>query len=192
MPEKPIKLKVAAIVAAGAMIISLAATEALADDRPLSARERQKWQVELAIDGLDMSNPLITKDLVRAVYWHESRWRQRDAAGHVYSCKEKKARYRSWGIAQIYDEPRCRYPGIDYRRIKTDYVYNVRAGLKIMEEKFRDVRRIRRLYHIGRIRGDVEIGLSLYNGWQEEDRWGYAKSVLEIMRQRPWEADDER
>ena len=150
----------------------------------------EKWGVEISIDSLKISNPIITKDLVRAIYWHESRWQQCDDHGKAYSCREKDRRYRSWGIAQIYDDPRCRYPGIDYHRIKTDPVYNVRAGLKILEEKFNQVNHIRHKFKISKSKSDIEIGLSLYNGWREKNRWEYAARVLEVMRQKPWEADD--
>jgi len=175
-------------------LLALALSQAClaGDEAQISEKSRKKWGVELAIDSLEIKNPLITKNLVRAIYWHESEWKQFDHDGKAYSCREKDRRYRSWGVAQIYDDPRCRYPGVNYRRIKTDMVYNVRSGLSILEEKFSQVRHIRRKFHIGKSKSDLEIGLSLYNGWRAKDRWEYAKSVLEVMRRKPWEADDGR
>jgi hypothetical protein len=156
----------------------------------IGEKSRKKWGVEIAIDSLEIHDPRITKDLIRAIYWHESEWRQFSPDGKAYSCREKNRRYRSWGVSQLYDDPKCRYPGIDYQRIKTDMNYNVRSGLSILEEKFSHIRHIRRKFHIIKSRSDIEVGLSLYNGWRKIDRWEYAKSVLEVMRKKPWESEE--
>jgi hypothetical protein len=173
-----------------AMLLSLPCwSNAHKSGKPSEKDFRELWAVEFAIDALKIKNPIITKDLVRAIYWHESNWRQYGPDGKAYSCKEKDVRYRSWGIAQIYDDPRSRYPGIDYQRIKTDADYNIQAGLMILEEKFKQARKIRKTYKLKKSVSDLEIGVTLYNGWKNHDRWEYAKNVIAIMHQKPWQED---
>ena len=72
-------------------LLALALSQAClaGDEAQISEKSRKKWGVELAIDSLEIKNPLITKDLVRAIYWHESEWQQLSPDGKAYSCRER-------------------------------------------------------------------------------------------------------
>jgi hypothetical protein len=154
------------------------------DEAQISRKSREKWGVELAIDSLEIKNPIITKDLVRAIGWYESGWNQDKNDGRTNMQAEPNGSY-SIGIMGINDAKKSRYVNIDYLLVKTNPVYNVQVGLEILEEKFKHIKKIRRLYHIGKSHGDVEIGLCLYNGFVPGN-WRYANEVKRIERLKPW------
>ena len=143
---------------------------------------------EECLDGVEISDPAISRDMLKAICWYESNWRQFEN-GRPYRTSNPGSKYASWGIAQIYDDPACRYPGIDYQLVKINLKENLKAGVSILHDKFLQARRIRKLYRISNKHSDAEIGLRLYNGWRPRTggKWDYAKAVMDIMADRPWE-----
>jgi hypothetical protein len=141
------------------------------------------------IANADLTDHRISNDLFLATLWMESCWKQ-SKNGKPYRCNNHGSKYSSWGIGQINDDPRSRYPGMDYKRLKYDLRYNVKCSAIILQDKFSQIKKIRKKYRVSRKKhSDIEIGLRLYNGWApvEGGPWDYARAVLDIMRTKPWD-----
>lgn len=124
-------------------------------------------------------------ELVKAIAWHESNWRQFDKRGNpTFSGKD-------WGIMRI-NERTARKSRMDLKRIKTDWRYNVRCGVQILETKYRQVPALQKQKNWARIcrENDLEgvdqlhIALKLYNGMQPD--WTYVWAVAKARCEKPW------
>ena len=125
-------------------------------------------------------------ELVKAIAWRESLWRHFDTQGRPDHKDE------DWGIMRINKQTAIQ-SGMDLNRIKTDWQYNIRCGVRILETKYQHViimqqqknwRKIQKRRNMeGKNR--LEIAIKLYNGAGRSD-WLYLETVMQFKNEKPW------
>jgi hypothetical protein len=149
------------------------------------------------IDSLETTFP---KDLIKAIAWVESEWRQVDAQGQLFVTvnrgRGKHARDTTLdcGIMQINERMESLNRQVwDWARIQSDPVYNLRAGAAVLESKVQYVHALRHRknwrtlearYHL-RGHDELDVILKAYNGFQAS--WSYPNRIRKTLQEKPWE-----
>ncbi len=149
-------------------------------------------------------------DLIKAIAWNESRWHHFRKDGSIVACPNYKKdaarrpltdRYTGkllidsvdWGIMQIND----RYSTLDmkiwdFNRIKSNPPYNIQAGIAVLQNKLKLVRRMKKLKNWKKIEAyynlkgysDLVIAVKAYNGLQYSPI--YINRLIKTLHQKPW------
>lgn len=149
-------------------------------------------------------------DLIKAIAWNESRWKHFRKDGSIVACPNYKKdaarrprldRYTGkplidsvdWGIMQINDK----YSTLDtkiwnFNRIKSDPPYNIQAGVAVLQNKLKLVRRMKKLKNWKQIEAyynltgysDLVIAVKAYNGLQYSPI--YINRLIKTLQQKPW------
>jgi soluble lytic murein transglycosylase-like protein len=145
------------------------------------------------IENLDTEFP---KDLIRAIAWCESQWRQFDENGNTFTdgslnTADRKGPSLDYGLMQI-NEHTARKFKFDIPRLKIDTKYNLECGVKILQEKYRWVIRKQKsedwtwmleAYDLAG-HSKLEIAIKAYNGMRRT--WVYLNVIQDIQRDKPW------
>lgn len=167
---------------------------------PVWAQDSQnRFQV---VDGyiseLDTSVPL---DLIRAIAWVESTWRQFKPDGTTFVDGSMSRRThkisRDFGIMQINEktlvDSQYKLSPKEIRKIKTSTRANLKFGLKVYLGKIAYVRDLRSrpswpqtcsTYKLDGL-SETEMVIIAYNGFQVDHT--YLRLVVAAMRDKPWE-----
>jgi hypothetical protein len=141
--------------------------------------------VDRLIDQVDTDG--IPKDVVRAIAWQESGWRQWDDSGGCFRCDH------DFGVMQVHDADVLGHPEWSLRRAKRSTRYNIWLGVQILREKLAWVRDRKRRpdwpafvarYHL---KGMTDLGVAIlaYNGMRRNKC--YVDAIRCWYNRRPWE-----
>lgn len=173
----------------------------------LQDRERVKKFNEV-FEGLECEFPA---DLIKAIAWTESRWNHFNDDGTVVAGVNYKRHPNGfilinsrtgrkvvdsidWGIMQINDRKSSLDPRIwDFRKIKGDVHYNIRAGIAVLRGKLEFARELKQsknwpwIEDMYNLHGYtlLDIALKAYNGLQYSSC--YVDQVKKALRNKPWQ-----
>jgi hypothetical protein len=153
-------------------------------------------EVDQYIESLSVDIP---KDLIRAIAWVESGWRQFDNAGGVYvdgsMSKITHKISKDYGIMQINEKTivDSRISSRQVHKLKSSMEFNILFGISVFEEKIHYVRFLKKLKKGPRIwkryglsgLSERQIVILAYNGIQADHL--YLDLVEQAMENRPWE-----
>ncbi len=149
-------------------------------------------------------------DLIKAIAWNESRWHHFRKDGSIVACPNYKKdaagrprldRYTSkplidsvdWGIMQINDKYSTLNMKVwNFSRIKNDPRYNIQAGITVLQNKLKLVRRMKKLKNWKKIEAyynlkgypDLVIAVKAYNGLQYSPI--YINRLIKTLNKKPW------
>ncbi len=167
---------------------------------PLSgyAEDQVRRNDPKAIDYyIEQLNTNVPKDLIRAIAWLESGWKQYKGGlpfidGSMSRVTKKYS--RDYGIMQINEKTIDLYgwrPRL--HRIQYDWRFNIRSGVRIFRDKLAFARSLRvredwddicERYDLTGLT-DIEIAIICYNGLQADHT--YLKIIKGLRKDRPWE-----
>jgi integrase/recombinase XerC len=142
--------------------------------------------VEHAIQSVQTDIP---KDLIRAIAWQESKWRQYEKNGSVFvvNC--------DYGVMQVNIYTVLSNPKWNLLKALTSTKYNVRLGVWILESKLDWVLRNRnkafnQKYHCFD-QSDLDVAIRAYNGLNQsaveiKKSLAYLASVKKYAAEKPW------
>jgi hypothetical protein len=162
-------------------------------------------EINALFDSLESPFPA---ELLKAIAWVESRWHHTDKQGNPVCGINYRRSGRAlfappgratidsidWGIMQINDRRSTLDPLVwDFKRIKTDMVYNIHAGIQVLKNKLALAQRMRasskwrQLERAYQLYGysDLEVAIKAYNGLQYSSI--YVDQINRALLQRPWE-----
>jgi hypothetical protein len=127
----------------------------------------------------------IPKDVVRAICWQESGWRQWSPDGKCLRCN------RDSGCAQVHDADVIGHPGWSLAKAKRSTRYNVWLGVQILKEKLEWVRgtnmknwkHIKICYHLQGY-SDMDLAVLAYNGVRGNTEYLWSVRYYEVKK--PW------
>ncbi|MCD4814099.1 transglycosylase SLT domain-containing protein [bacterium] len=139
-------------------------------------------------------------EMVKAIAWYESEWRQTDVQGRplvngtvVRRAGNKRKTY-DVGIMQINEDSHCLDASLwDLEKIKIDPIYNIEAGIRMLEKKREYIRYLRRRKDWLRIEAkydlanhsELDMTLKAYNGFRRS--WIYPEKIYSLILEKPWE-----
>jgi hypothetical protein len=149
-------------------------------------------------DLIDSVQTDIDKDLLRAIAWQEGGkdWIQFDENGHVSTNKNVDSNGKityDYGLMQINNKKSSLDGSWDFDKINSDINYNITAGIQAFKNKTSEIDGLMQRHpNIGK---DIQSGnhtlqdylLRLYNGFDAEDKWGYANAVNGWLKDKPWQ-----
>lgn len=154
----------------------------------------------VAVDQyIESLNTDIPKDLIRAIAWVESGWRQFDDAGGVYvdgsMSKLTHKISKDFGIMQINEKTivESKMPLKFVRKLKSSMEFNILIGISEFEGKILYVRSLRASKYWMRIckryalRGmsERQMVILAYDGFQADHL--YVRMVEQAVKDHPWE-----
>lgn len=135
------------------------------------------------IETLDTPFP---KELVKAIAWGESEWKQFNKADSLTG---------DWGVMQINEKTIALYHGKNQAfRIKNDTKYNIKFGVKILQDKYKYVlalkhqknwAQLEKTYRLKNME-TLDMTILAYNGFRSNHC--YVRYIKKIMEEKPWEA----
>jgi hypothetical protein len=143
------------------------------------------------------------RDLIKAIAWCESGWSHVDETGRLFVTVNRQGKsgrlgHRrislDYGVMQINERMESLdRKAWDWERIKNDPVYNIRAGVAVLESKVEYIHTLKRranwkqLEARYQLRGhdNLDLVLKAYNGFQPS--WAYPRRIREALRDKPWE-----
>ena len=160
----------------------------------LTETEKEKYrEIDRMIEEADTAFP---KELIRAMAWCESQWRQFDKNGNTFTdgslnTADRKGPSLDYGLMQINERTAIKFK-FDIPRLKNDTKYNLECGLRVLKEKYRwtdqkqrskDWPMITKKYDLDGY-STLEIAIKAYNGMRRS--WVYLNVVQDIQRDKPW------
>lgn len=136
---------------------------------------------------IENTSTKIPKDVIRAVFWIESGWKQWNPDGTCFRAGN------DYGLAQLNLETIEAHPAWSFKLINRSTKYNVARGIDLLEEKLewaRSVYGCEKEYNEkhGRygLQGNDEIDVAIraYNGMNESQK--YLNLVNKYLLEKPW------
>lgn len=136
-------------------------------------------QINSFIDSIPST---FKKDTIKAIFWLESNWSMEDSP--------------DIGIGQI-NEPITKkfYPGVNIKRLKTDWQYNICVSIVMLEDKLEWVKWRKKKSDWGLFCAkygvqdltDAELAILAYNGVRKNH--AYLNLVKKYKKTRPWRSE---
>ena len=167
------------VIALILLLPSLAGAESLA-----VKRERIRY-VNRLVDEIDTGT--WSKNMIRAILWAESGWRQYNDDGTTLDCNG------DIGIGQINIQTILDHPHWDAWRVYRDTKYNIQCAVQVLNEKqdlvysiYADQERRVKFHRLYGILGESVIDTTIlaYNGFQRSRK--YPRLVREYWESEPW------
>lgn len=136
---------------------------------------------EVVLEAIEQCDTWIDKEIVKAIAWQESGWRQYkdDKPFHVGD---------DWGVMQINEKTAKFYKHWSLKKAKHNTAYNVSFGVQILEDKFKWVKENRTREFDKKYRcwgqSNMDIAIRAYNGINKSSK--YLKNINIIMEEKPW------
>jgi hypothetical protein len=142
-------------------------------------------RVDYIISQLETEIPL---DVIRAVAWQESGWKQYNADGTPFEGYCGK----DWGVMQVSEDTLRFYPQYKLKWVKRSTKYNIHVGVRILEDKLICAREMRnkpdwkekKLKYRFQNHTNLEIAIRLYNGRTSSRK--YLTEVEKHLETKPW------
>lgn len=141
------------------------------------------------VDSLIENSPTsLPKDVIRAVFWAESGWKQWNPDGTCFRAGN------DYGVAQLNRATIEAHPSWSFKLIKRSAKYNVARGIELLEEKYawaKSVYGCKKEYaskhgRYGLLGNDeIDVAIRAYNGMNESQE--YLDLVNKYLMEKPWE-----
>lgn len=150
--------------------------------KSLSKKSTPITRYEVVENAIRSAETDIPRDLIRAIAWQESKWRQYEKSGGVFCVAD------DYGVMQVNRRTVIQNPAWNLKRAKGSTRYNVQLGIWILESKLDWVVRNRSeafdQKYFCTNQSDLEVAVRAYNGLNTSCK--YLKCVKKYVAEKPW------
>lgn len=149
---------------------------------------KTKARMQYVNSLITKSNTAFPKEVIRAVFWAESGWKQWNPDGTCFRSGN------DYGISQLNIKTIKAHPAWNFKLIKKSARYNVDRGIELLEEKYawaKSVYGCEKKYdnahgRYGFIGNDeIDVAIRAYNGMTDSQK--YLDMVNKYLTEKPWE-----
>ena len=149
----------------------------------LSWADDEAEYINEAIEGLITDIP---KDVIKAIAWQESEWRQFKEDGSVFITNNDV------GLMQVNMDTLKKYNCFSLYKVKTNTFYNLLVGVHILEDKRhwiqelkkRDDWKVIQKKYLLQGSTDLEMAIRAYNGMTNSKK--YINRINQLRKEKPW------
>lgn len=149
---------------------------------------KTKARIRYVDSLIENSQTALPKEVIRAVFWAESGWKQWNPDGTCFQAGN------DYGIAQLNRATIYAHSSWNFKLIKRSAKYNVARGIELLEEKYawaKSVYGCEKEYaskhgRYGLLGNDeLDVAIRAYNGMNESQK--YLRLVNKYLMEKPWE-----